>query len=142
MSFIRLNVPGAPIAQKRPRFFRRGNFVGTYSEQETEAGRWIANALYGGEPIRPLNGPLSIVLQFHIARPKGHFGTGRNSGRVKPSAPFHPSKKPDIDNYVKFALDCLNGHAWVDDAQIVDLKAVKLYAREPRTIIHVQEVRV
>ena len=36
--------------------------------------------------------------------------------------------KPDCDNLVKAILDALNGVAWYDDAQIVDLQVKKEYS--------------
>lgn len=43
-----------------------------------------------------------------------------------------PTKKPDMDNVVKIVLDALNGFAWHDDAQVVDLSVMKVYTdQEP-----------
>ena len=43
-----------------------------------------------------------------------------------------PTKKPDMDNVVKIVLDALNGFAWHDDAQVVDLSVSKIYTdQEP-----------
>lgn len=33
--------------------------------------------------------------------------------------------KPDIDNVVKLVMDGLNGAAWVDDSQVIDIHACK-----------------
>lgn len=44
----------------------------------------------------------------------------------------YPTKKPDMDNVVKIVLDALNGFAWHDDAQVIDLHISKIYTdREP-----------
>jgi len=48
---------------------------------------------------------------------------------------YYHTKKPDVSNLVKFAEDCLNGFAWGDDSQIVALRAMKVYGKEPRTEI-------
>lgn len=37
--------------------------------------------------------------------------------------------KADIDNLIKLVLDSLNGHAYIDDTQVVSLRASKKYAR-------------
>ena len=39
-----------------------------------------------------------------------------------------PTKKPDVDNIAKAILDSLNGIAYRDDSQIVELNMKKLYA--------------
>jgi Holliday junction resolvase RusA-like endonuclease len=35
------------------------------------------------------------------------------------------SLRGDLDNYVKTVMDGLNGVAWVDDKQVIDIQAVK-----------------
>jgi Holliday junction resolvase RusA-like endonuclease len=131
-------IKGIPVAQARPKFYRRGNYVGAYSSQETIAGRWLL--LASQQIADKLTGPLDVTCKFYFPRPKSHFGTGRNSGKLKPSAPLTHCKKPDIDNLVKFAFDCLNGVAWGDDAQIIKMVAYKQYCavtEDPRTEIEV-----
>lgn len=76
-----------------------------------------------------LEGPVEVGLWFYLARPKGHFGTGRNAGVVKESAPDSPAVRPDIDKLARSTLDGLkDGGVYQDDAQIVSLTVVKRYA--------------
>ena len=125
-------IPGKPIAKKRPRFARRGKFVMTYSDEEIEEGRWLLHLMQAMEHERMMIGPVEVTLFFLFARPKGHYGTGRNQGRLKDSAPrFHTVKRDDIDNCVKFALDCMNGVVFQDDCQVVLLRAAKAYTNDP-----------
>ena len=52
------------------------------------------------------------------------------------------TKKPDIDNLIKYVLDALQGHNgyFVDDAQIIRIYAEKIYADDdPRTEIMIVE---
>ena len=82
--------------------------------------------------------PVSVALVFRLTRPKSHYGTGRNAGKLKPSAPQYPlagktGAKPqggigDLDNYAKAVLDEMNGICFHDDAQVVELSVTKLYA--------------
>jgi Holliday junction resolvase RusA-like endonuclease len=46
-----------------------------------------------------------------------------------------PTTKPDTDNIAKICLDALNGIAYHDDAQIVELQVSKLYSDEPRVVV-------
>ena len=46
-----------------------------------------------------------------------------------------PSKKPDIDNLIKAVMDALNGVAYDDDNQVIELSAKKVYAPEPYVAI-------
>jgi len=137
---VKIVIEGKPVAKKRPRFARRGKFVATYSDQETEEGRFLL--LAKGQIPGPMAGPLRVECKFYLPRPKGHFGSGKNAGALKASAPLHHVNKPDADNLAKFCLDVLNGLAWADDAQIVALTGVKVYADDgpPRTEIEIMEI--
>jgi Holliday junction resolvase RusA-like endonuclease len=48
-----------------------------------------------------------------------------------------PMKKPDCDNIVKIILDALNGVAYTDDKQVVDVRCRKCYAKpgEPGRVV-------
>ena len=76
-----------------------------------------------------ITGPVEVRVNFYLARPKGHYGTGRNANRIKDSAPLYPSGMPDLDKLCRAVLDGLTaGGAWRDDAQVVVLMATKNYA--------------
>ncbi|XZN30187.1 RusA family crossover junction endodeoxyribonuclease [Clostridium perfringens] len=45
-----------------------------------------------------------------------------------------PTKKPDVDNIAKIILDSLNGVAYKDDSQIVDLRIIKSYTEETERV--------
>ena len=124
---MKIVIKGKPIAKKRPRFARAGKFVKTYNDQQTEEGRWLWEAMQQmtGEP---LSGPVSMLCEFIFPRPKSHFGTGKNSGKLKPSAPQFHIQTPDKDNCEKFAMDCLNKHAYHDDCQVVYSTTSKRWA--------------
>ncbi len=70
----------------------------------------------------PLTGPVAAGLVFCFARPSGHYGTGRNSGQVRPGAPSWPANKGsgDIEKLVRAVFDALTDAAvWRDDSQVV-----------------------
>jgi crossover junction endodeoxyribonuclease RusA len=76
-----------------------------------------------------LEGPVRVVADFYLPRPKGHYGTGRNAGRVRDSAPGYPEHRPDLDKLARALLDGLGmGGAWADDCQVTHLHVSKLYA--------------
>jgi Holliday junction resolvase RusA-like endonuclease len=139
---MKIVILGKPIAKKRPRFYRRGKGVGVYNDQETEEGRWIvlANTQIDGQVTEV---GIHLDMTFILPRPKGHYGTGRNAGKLKPSAPLNPKGRPDIDNYIKFCMDCINGtgKVWKDDSQVVSLTAIKQYGENPKTVIEIIEAR-
>ena len=50
------------------------------------------------------------------------------------------TKKPDIDNAMKLALDAMNGHVFVDDNQVSEIKASKFYGSRDEIRVCVWEV--
>lgn len=76
---------------------------------------------YGG----PTTEAVAVTLGFMFARPKSHYGSGRNAGELKRSAPAYKSTKPDIDKLVRAVLDSLTGIVFVDDGQVATLTAWK-----------------
>ena len=139
LTMLELTIPGKPIAKKRPRFFRRGKFVGTYNDQQTEEGKfrleifrqlpegWIAT-----------KDRIKVTTRFYMKRPKNHYGTGKNSFTLKAHAPLEHLSKPDLDNLQKMVYDCLNQLVWVDDSQVCEESARKEYSENPRTEITVE----
>lgn len=71
---------------------------------------------------------LRVTIVFALARPAGHWGKGRNAGKLSPSAPRFPQGKPDIDKLARTTLDSLTGIVFDDDSRIVQLAIDKTYA--------------
>jgi Holliday junction resolvase RusA-like endonuclease len=126
-----LTIPGKPIAKARPKFARRGKFVVTYSPQETEEGRvlWEIKNQWKQPPIE---NPITINFVFGLPMPKS---TSKKNTDDMINGFIRASKKPDLDNYQKFYLDCMNETVFKDDAQVWKITAVKVYAKDPQTLI-------
>jgi len=86
----------------------------------------------------PLTGPLTLDVMFALARPKGHYGTGRNCHFIRPSAPSHPTVVPDATKLLRALEDALTGIAWRDDAQIVFQVVEKTYGVPERCEVTVR----
>ena len=77
-----------------------------------------------------------------MRRPKSHYGTGKNKDILKERFQNIPcTKKPDIDNMIKFVLDALQGQNgyFLDDSQVIRIFAEKIYSQDPRTEIMIVE---
>ena len=77
--------------------------------------------------------PVQVDITFTFARPKGHFGTGRNAGILNRSALPFPSSHAigDIDKLTRAILDALtDAGVWNDDSQVIQLVARKLFVGE------------
>ena len=52
---------------------------------------------------------------------------------------IRPTTRPDTDNYIKGALDALNGVVYADDSAAVDIIGQKFYSDNPRMEIVIVE---
>jgi Holliday junction resolvase RusA-like endonuclease len=132
MNTLLIEIPGTPIAKKRPRFFRRGKFMGVYNAQTTEEGKFIClmqSQLNGHKPI-PKETPVRIKLTFYMPIPASM------PKKTIAACPEH-TKKPDLDNMIKFVKDCANEVLWHDDSQVIHIEAYKCYSHNPMTSIYV-----
>jgi crossover junction endodeoxyribonuclease RusA len=118
---------------------------GGFREDNAELRPWrqavAAAALQAMNGHELYTGPLSLVARFTLRRPAAHYGTGRNAGRLKPSAPSYVRTKPDADKLIRAVADALTGIAYRDDSQLVALHAVKMYGAPERAELILQELR-
>lgn len=87
--------------------------------------------------------PVLLTLVFYRPRPKGHFGTGRNAGTLKASAPSYPTTMPDLTKLIRATEDGLTKIVWRDDSQVVAQQTFKLYAdppHKPGVLIRVEKL--
>ena len=87
-----------------------------------------------------LAGPLVLEATFYVARPAGHFGTGRNAGVVRASAPRFPTVRPDATKLVRALEDALTGLVWRDDAQVVSQHIHKRFGTPERAEVTVSRL--
>lgn len=74
----------------------------------------------GFAPLFPAGVGVVLDLRFHFRRPKSHYGTGRNAGRLRESAPQHHTQTPDLSKLVRSTEDALVDARIVhDDSQVV-----------------------
>lgn len=119
---------GILVRQGKPRLFTRPS---TRSYKDTLA--LFAASAMGSSP--PLQGPLSMICRFSLPIPESWTRLKRNEAE---SGDLLPTGRPDIDNYVKAVADALNGIAWTDDAQVVEMRASKRYAPEPGVYVRIE----
>jgi len=65
------------------------------------------------------NSAVNLHVHFVFARPKSHYGTGKNSAILKPAAPVHHAQKPDVTKLVRCTEDSFKGVLWADDSQVI-----------------------
>jgi Holliday junction resolvase RusA-like endonuclease len=70
---------------------------------------------------KPLEGPLRLFLKFGMPRPKSMIW------KKKPMPEVPCDRKPDNDNLCKSLFDALSGVCYLDDAQLAEVRACKVY---------------
>lgn len=110
-----------PKAKERPRF-AMGH---VYTPKKTKDYETLIALSARKAGARPLESPLTIDITATFKRP------------VK-SPSFYCVKRPDVDNLAKAITDGLNGVAYKDDSQIVELKIAKNYGTSDRVDIEIE----
>jgi Holliday junction resolvase RusA-like endonuclease len=130
---LAIRVHGVPRPQGSLKLFRakNGHEVAKYSDRTYEWRRIVTAAVRDavGE-LEPLGSAVVLHALFELPRPAGHLGTGRNRGSVRASAPCWPTTAPDLDKLLRLVDDAITdaGVVWLDDAQVVEIRARKTYA--------------
>ena len=126
-------VAGTPKPQPRPRAFAFQGHARVYDAHTAEGWKSsIADAARPHCPSEATRGPVTVNMEFRFARPKHHFGMGRNEGVLKSSAPEQHLGRPDLDNLAKAVLDAMTELGfWRDDSQVVRMMVTKRYDDRP-----------
>jgi Holliday junction resolvase RusA-like endonuclease len=131
-SSLTMFVPGIPQPGGSKRAFTRpGMRFPVVTDANPKAKEWksvvtsFAAQAAGTAPL--MVGPLSVNVTFYLRRPDGHYGTGRNAGQLKTSAPAYPTCKPDATKLWRSTEDALTNVVFKDDSQIVQQSIGKRY---------------
>jgi Holliday junction resolvase RusA-like endonuclease len=115
-----LTIEGVPKAQKRHRFGK--GFVYDPSKQDKAQLLPLLRSRFSSLPTAK---PVGVALVFYMPIPKSY--TKKKKALMQDDTYPH-TNKPDIDNMVKFYLDCLP----FDDKVIYKIEAEKIYSPRPR----------
>lgn len=122
---VRFTVPGEPVSKARARFTGYGSKVRTYTPAKTKVAEervaWAFRSAGGRFEPDP-EATFSVTVTFH------------NGTR----------QRRDVDNMLKLVLDGLNGVAWVDDTQVMEIAGRKRFGpkAEARTEVIVTRIGV
>lgn len=145
IGMIQFTVYGTPAPAGSKRAFairnRPGRFAVTDDSKRSRPWKGqveqVAGKAMNGQPL--LREPIEATFRFYVKRPKGHFGTGRNAGVVKASAPPFPAVKPDVLKLARAVEDALSGVVYADDALIVSEYLSKEYGEPERVEVTVEK---
>lgn len=146
MNRIHFRVYGLPAPQGSKRHVGNGVMVESSKKVKPWRQDVTAAALEAATQtadFTPFTGPVRARITFIFPRPKGHYGTGRNANRLKPSAPVNVATKPDLDKLLRSTFDALStAGLWRDDNQAARVTADKIYGDIPGAVIELDALAV
>ncbi len=138
MQEIKFVVLGEPIPQGRPKFARIGNHVTAYDPARSRNYKAIVrDEAIKVKPDKPLEGPLRLEVRVYKSIPKS-FSNKKRLAAI--NGDVLPITKPDLDNIIKGIKDAIKSIIYRDDAQVVSIKADKLYSENPSVEVVIGEV--
>ena len=132
---VNFTIYGEPVGKERPRFNLATKR--TYTPNKTKSYEELIKWLYQSKVKYRFTGYIKMTIRCYYSIAKS------NSKKVKEQKRnnvLRPSKKPDIDNVIKVVADSLNGIAYKDDTQIVEVVASKYYSDKPRVEVMIEDI--
>lgn len=124
MEEVHFIIPGRPVGKGRPRFTKNGNCwtpgKTVAYEREIKLAYW---STYGHRKYES-DKALAVDIVLYYPRPKN---MAKYKRLMAQKGMLRPTVKPDVDNVIKTILDALNGVAFEDDRQIVQVECEKWY---------------
>ena len=124
---VSIVIPGPPVAKGRPRFTRQGRTYTPKKSADYEA--IVAAAAKAVMPV-PYDEALRVSVWVQIPIPK----SWTKKKRAEKVYRAH-TQTPDLDNFIKAALDGMNGIAFTDDSLIAELSARKIWTEGPGQVV-------
>ena len=116
------SIPGKAVGKGRPRF-ANGH---AYTPETTKEYEDLVRAPFLEKHGKKIEGEALFVQISVYTEPPKSISKKKREELLK----GYPMKKPDLDNVAKIILDALNGVAWKDDTQVVDLRVNRNWATE------------
>ena len=142
MSSFVFFVPGLPKPSGSKKAFRHAKTSKVIVVDACDGSRdWKTTvsqfALAARAGCRPMDGPLRLVVEFRMPRPKAHY---RANGELRDNAPAWHTNAPDATKLLRAVEDALNGVLWRDDRQVVLQSVYKAYGESPGANIMISAV--
>lgn len=140
MRSIKFSIPGQPYGKQRPKFARVGNYVKTYTPDETVSYENLVKLMFReaakGKMFRD-GEMLDVRIIAYCEIPKS---TSKKKKKLMLEHKIRPAKKPDWDNIGKIVCDSLNKVAYHDDSAVVDAQVRKFYSEQPRVDVTIRVI--
>jgi Holliday junction resolvase RusA-like endonuclease len=120
-------IEGKIKGKARPRVF---NGHAMTPKDTVNYENWV-RICYQQQSNKKLDGPINALIMAYYKIPKSYSKTKIIDCVLNI---LRPTKKPDIDNIAKIILDSLNGVAYDDDSQVVELSVMKIWTDEDERV--------
>ena len=121
-------IPGEPVAKGRPRASSIGGKPRLYTPTKTQTYENLVRMACVNIVSRPVSGACRVEITAVLPVP---MSWSKKRAAAAISGDERPTKRPDLDNFVKSILDGMNGVAFADDSQVVEIAASKRYGDKP-----------
>ena len=126
-------VNGQPKGKGKPRFTKNGH---VYTPESTRIYEEEIKLRYKEKfKNEMLDGNIAVEV-FINKKPASYLGIKKYNKLLGK----YCNIKPDTDNVVKAVLDALNGVAYADNKNVVEIYAVKKYSTESSVVIRLYEL--
>lgn len=120
-------IVGRPKGKDRPRFSKDGHTYTTRKTKEYEdLIKYIFRIEKHGKMI-PEGRRIAVTISANFKIPSSD---NKAEAEKKRRGITQATIKPDVDNIAKIVLDALNGIAYRDDSEVVELHVYKQYAEK------------
>ena len=121
---VRFTVLGIPKAKGRPRVSMVNGFARAYTPKDTIMYENLVRYAYQSDVGTKMTGCIKADIKAYFPIPKSVSKKKRQEMETEKT---YYDKKPDSDNLGKTILDSINGIAYDDDKQIIDMRVRKYY---------------
>jgi Holliday junction resolvase RusA-like endonuclease len=138
---IEFKIMGTPFPKLRARFSSKTKCFYNLQQDTEENIRWFLKSQIQEKyksVYFPLKGPIACDIDFFIKPPASWTKKDNN---LLSWGIYNHTSKPDLDNFAKFYIDCMNEIVYEDDRQLYSIYVKKYYSYEPRTEIRIMSNR-
>lgn len=133
---MRYIIDGQPVPLARARI--SGNRCYDSQKQHKLAYGFVLQQQHGKEPVYDF--PLHLDATFYFNRPLQQMNRKSSAMKRHKETGSPHFYKPDLDNLIKWILDCGNGILFKDDCLIWSIAAKKIYGEPARTEFELREL--
>jgi Holliday junction resolvase RusA-like endonuclease len=90
------------------------------------------------QSLLPFDEPVRLTLLAEFAVPASWSRKKRDAALL---CLIYPTKKPDLDNLLKLAGDCLSGIVFRDDALVCKCNCKKRYGAQPKIVLTIEVIK-